>query len=272
MVKLYRPTTSGRRKASVLEGKIFTKSKPEKSLTSGKKNNAGRSRGKITIRHKGGGVKKLYRKIDFLQNKFDLVGKITSIEYDPNRSAFIGLVCWPDGEKRYILLQEGLKVGDKIISSNSQIEIKVGYRMPLKFIPTGTIVSNVEIIPGKGGQIARSAGTGVVVMGHEKGNTQLKLSSGEIRIVPSDCLASIGQISNVDHWLIRLGKAGRKRNKGIRPTVRGKAMNPPDHPHGGGEGHTPIGLVHPKTPWGKPALGVKTRKRKHTDKYIIKRR
>lgn len=271
-IKTYRPTTAGRRKASALESKIFTKKEPEKSLTSGKKTKAGRSGGKITVRHKGGGEKRLYRQIDFRQDKFDIPGKIVSIEYDPNRSAFIGLVQWPDGEKRYILLQEGLKVGDEIISSNSKLEIKVGYRMPLKFIPTGTIVSNVELIPGRGGQLARSAGAGVFVMGQEKGYTQLKLPSGEIRIVPDKCLASIGQISNIDNWLIRFGKAGRKRRKGIRPSVRGKAMNPREHPHGGGEGHTPIGLVHPKTPWGKPALGVKTRRRRHTDKFIIKRR
>ncbi len=272
-IKLYKPTTPSRRKATVLDRKILTQKEPEKSLTFGKKSKAGRSKGKITVRHRGGGAKRLYRKIDFRQDKFDIKGKIKSIEYDPNRSAFIALVVYPDGEKRYILAQEGLKVGDEILSSKSKIEIKVGNRMPLKFIPSGTIVSNVELFKGKGGEIARSAGSGAIVMGNEKGYTQLKLPSGEIRLIDEDCLASIGQMSNVDHWLIRWGKAGRKRKLGIRPSVRGKAMNPIDHPHGGGEGHTPIGLVHPKTLWGKPALGVKTRKKKKwSDRFIIKRR
>lgn len=271
-IKLYKPITAGRRKASVLARHIFTKKEPEKSLVYGMKRHVGRSAGKITTRHKGGGAKRLYRKIDFCQDKFDLPGKIVSIEYDPNRSGFIGLVCWPDGEKRYILLQDGLKTGDQILSSRSKIEIKTGNRLPLKFIPSGTIVSNIELIPGKGGQLMRSAGSGAIVMGQEKDFTQLKLASGEIRLVSGECLASIGQISNIDHNLVRFGKAGRKRRKGIRPSVRGKAMNPREHPHGGGEGHTPVGLVQPKTPWGKPALGVKTRKRKSTDKYIIKRR
>jgi large subunit ribosomal protein L2 len=271
-IRLYKPTTSGRRGASVLDKNIFTKSRPAKSLTYGRKRNVGRSGGKITIRHKGGGVKRLYREIDFQQNKFDLPGKIISIEYDPNRSCFIGLICWSGGEKRYILLQEGLKVGDQIISSRSEIEIKTGNRLSLKFIPTGTIISNIELIPGKGGQLVRSAGSSAIVMGQEKDFSQLKLASGEIRLISRECSASIGQMSNIDHYLVRLGKAGRKRKKGIRPRVRGKAMNPVDHPHGGGEGHCPIGLVHPKTPWGKTALGVKTRRRKLTNKYIIKRR
>jgi len=271
-IKLYKPTTSGRRKASALERKILTKKEPEKSLIKGKISKAGRALGKITVRHRGAGAKRLYREIDFHQDKFDILGKVKSIEYDPNRSAFIALISFPDGEKRYILAQEGLKVGDEILSSLSKIELKIGNRMPLKFIPTGTIVSNVELFKGRGGQMARAAGSGVVVMGSEKGYTQLKLPSGEIRLVPEDCLASIGQMSNVDRWLIRFGKAGRKRHLGIRPSVRGKAMSPVAHPHGGGEGQTPIGLVHPKTPWGKPALGIKTRKKKWSDRFIIKRR
>lgn len=271
-VKLYKPTTAGRRKASVLVRTIFTRKRPEKFLTKGKKSKAGRQAGKITVRHKGGGEKRLYREIDFRQDKFDLPGRIVSIEYDPNRSAFIALVVYPDGEKRYILAQEGLKVGDKIISSRSKLEIKIGYRLPLKFIPSGTIVSNVELTKGRGGQLAKAAGSSVTMMGLDKGYAQIKLPSGEIRLVPEDCLASIGQMSNVDHWLIRLGKAGRKRHLGIRPSVRGKAMSPRHHPHGGGEGHTPIGLVHPKTLWGKPALGVKTRRKKWSDRFIIKRR
>ncbi|MFN3301548.1 MAG: 50S ribosomal protein L2 [Patescibacteria group bacterium] len=272
-VKLYKPTTPGRRGASVLDKTVLTKKEPEKSLTKGMKKKAGRSAGQITVRHKGGGEKRLYRKIDFHQDKFDIPGKVVSIEYDPNRSAFIALIQYPDGEKRYILAQEGLKVGDEIISSRSKLEIKTGYRLPLKFIPPGTIVSNVELIKGRGGQIAKAAGTGAMVMGFDKGYAQIKLPSGEIRLVSEDCLASIGQMSNVDRWLIRIGKAGRKRHLGIRPSVRGKAMSPRHHPHGGGEGHTPIGLVHPKTLWGKPALGVKTRKKKKwSDRFIIKRR
>ncbi|MCX7778989.1 MAG: 50S ribosomal protein L2 [Patescibacteria group bacterium] len=271
-IKLYKPTTAGRRKATVLERKILTRKEPEKSLISGKKSKAGRSKGKITVRHRGGGAKKLYRQIDFYQDKFEIKGKIKSIEYDPNRSALIALVVYPDGEKRYILAQEGLKVGDEVLTSRSKIEQKIGYRMPLKFIPTGTIVSNIELFKGQGGQLARAAGSYATVMGSENGYTQIKLPSGEIRKVSEECLASIGQMSNIDHWLIRLGKAGRKRHLGIRPSVRGKAMSPRDHPHGGGEGHTPIGLKHPKTPWGKPALGVKTRKKKQSDKFIVKRR
>lgn len=272
-IKLYKPITPGLRKASVLDSKILTKKEPEKSLTSGKRSRAGRAQGKITVRHKGGGAKRLYRQIDFRQDKFEMPAKIKSLEYDPNRSALIALVFYPDGEKRYILAQEGLKINDEIISSQRKMEIKLGCRLPLKFIPTGTIVSNVELFKGRGGQLARAAGAGLTVMGSEKGYTQLKLPSGEIRLVSDDCLASIGQISNVDHRLVRWGKAGRKRHLGIRPSVRGKAMSPRHHPHGGGEGHSPIGLVHPKTLWGKPALGVKTRKKKKwSQRFIIKRR
>lgn len=271
-IKLYKPTTSGRRKASVIDNKVFSKTKSTKFLTFGFQRHVGRSGGTISIRHKGGGAKRLYRQIDFLQNKFDLPGTVKSVEYDPNRTCLIGLIQWPDGEKRYILLQEGLKVGDQIISSKSNIETKIGTRLPLKYISTGTVVSNIEIISGKGGQLVRSAGSGAVVMGHENEYAQLKMPSSEIRIVNKECLASIGQISNVDHGLVRIGKAGRKRNMGIRPSVRGKVMNPTDHPHGGGEGKQPIGLKYPKTPWGKHALGVKTRRRQSTNKYIIQRR
>lgn len=271
-IKLYRPTTSGRRKASVIDQRIFTKKNPEKSLTFGFKRNFGRSNGQITIRHKGGGAKRLFRQIDFKQDKFDFPGVIKAIEYDPNRTCLIGLIQWPDGEKRYFLLQEGLKVGDQMVTSKSNLEIKNGLRLPLKYIPAGTIVSNIEIMPGKGGQLVRSAGSGAMMMGQEGSHVQLKMPSTEIRIVNQECLASVGQVSNVDHGLVRIGKAGRKRNMGIRPSVRGKVMNPVDHPHGGGEGKQPIGLKYPKTLWGKHALGVKTRRRKSTNKYIVQRR
>jgi len=271
-IKLYKPTTPGRRKASVIDQRVFTRKKPEKKLTFGFKRNVGRARGTITVRHKGGGAKRLYREIDFRQNKFDIPGKITSIEYDPNRTCFIGLIVWPDGDKRYVLLQEGLKVGDQVVYSKSAIELKIGNRLSLKHIPTGTFVSNAELLPGKGGQLARSAGTSLIVMGQEKDYMQLKMPSGEIRLVNKECLASIGRMSNIEHSLVRIGKAGRTRRMGIRPSVRGKVMNPREHPHGGGEGKQPIGLKYPKTPWGKHALGVKTRKRKSTNKYIVQRR
>jgi large subunit ribosomal protein L2 len=271
-IKLYQPTTSGRRKASVIDSKVFSKHHPEKSLTSGFHRHFGRSGGKISIRHKGGGAKRLFRQIDFKQNKFDFPGIIKSVEYDPNRTCFIGLVQWPDGDKKYILLQEGLKVGDQIVSSKSNLEMKTGIRIPLKYIPSGTVVSNIEMVPGRGGQMVRSAGSGAIVMGQEGEYVQLKMPSSEIRLLNKECLASFGQISNIDHSLVRIGKAGRKRNMGIRPSVRGKVMNPVDHPHGGGEGKQPIGLKYPKTKWGKHALGVKTRMRKSTNKYILQRR
>lgn len=273
MLKVYKPTTAGRRGTSKVETSALTKKEPEKKLTKYLKEKAGRSAGKITVRHKGGGVKRLYRKVDFKQNKYDIPAKVEALEYDPNRSAWIALICFSDGEKRYILAPQDLKVGDKILFSKNKIEAKPGNRMPLKYIPTGYFVHNIELSPGTGGKIVRAAGTGAVLMTLEKGLAQLKLPSGEIRLVSENCLASVGQVSNPDWRLVRWGKAGRMRLRGIRPSVRGKAMNPVDHPHGGGEGHCPIGLVHPKTPWGKPALGVKTRKKgKWSDKYILKRR
>jgi large subunit ribosomal protein L2 len=273
MIKIYRPTTPSRRKTSIVITKELTKKRPEKSLIKIKKKKSGRSYGKITIRHRGGEEKRFYRIIDFKRNKFDMEATVIALEYDPNRSAWIALLEYEDKEKRYIIAPNELKVGDKIISSKSQIEIKVGNCLPLKYIPTGIFIYNIELQPEKGGEIVRSAGTTTFIQSIEGKYAQLKMPSKEIRLVLKECLATIGQVSNLDHNNIRIGKAGRKRHIGIRPGVRGKAMNPVDHPHGGGEGNCPIGLKHPKTPWGKPALGVKTRnKKKWNNKLIIQRR
>jgi len=274
MLKVYKPTTPGRRQTSVVDTSALTKKRPEKSLTIYLRDKAGRNnQGQVTLRHQGGGLKNLYRQIDFRQNKFDIPAKVMALEYDPNRTAWIALIYFKDGEKRYILAPHELKVGDMVISSKNQLEAKPGNRMPLKYIPTAYLVHNIELTPGEGGKMARSAGSGAVLMTIEGGYAQLKLPSGEIRIVSENSLASVGQLSNPDWHLVRWGKAGRMRLRGIRPSVRGKAMNPCDHPHGGGEGHQPIGLVHPKTPWGKTALGVKTRnKKKWSSKFILKRR
>ncbi len=273
-IKIYKPTTAGRRNSSVDDFKDITAKKPEKSLIIIKKKNSGRnSSGKITVRHKGGGARRYYRIIDFKRDKFDIPAKVLSIEYDPNRSSRIALLQYIDGEKRYIIAPIGLEVGKKIISSRQNADIVSGNAMPLEKIPVGTFIYNIELIPGKGGEIARSAGTGVQLMGIEGKYAQIKMPSGEVRLVQKECIAVIGQVSNPDYRLIRWGKAGRKRHLGIRPSVRGKAMNPVDHPHGGGEGRNPIGLKNPKTPWGKPALGVKTRnKKKKSSKFIIYRR
>jgi large subunit ribosomal protein L2 len=251
----------------------ITKNKPEKSLITIKKKTGGRNvQGKITVRHRAGGHKKYLRKIDFKRDKFDIEGQIKSIEYDPNRQARIALVVYQDGEKRYIIAPTQLKVNDKVISSQKKVTIKIGNAMPLQYIPIGTMVYNIELVPGKGAQIVRSAGTQAKLMAVEGKYAQLKLPSTEIRLVPKQCLATIGQASNPEARHLKIGKAGRKRHMGIKPTVRGKAMNPVDHPHGGGEGSQPIGLKHPKTPWGKAALGAITRKKKASDKLIIKRR
>ena len=273
-IKVYKPTTSGRRKSSVQTFKDITKKKPEKSLIVPIKRKAGRgSGGKISVRHRGGGAKRFYRIIDFKQDKFDLPATVETIEYDPNRNARIALIKYGDGEKKYIIVPIDLKIGDTIISSQNRTEIKTGNRMPLEHIPVGSMIYNIELIPGKGAQLARGAGTSVQLMGVEGKFAQLKLPSTEIRLVSKNCLASLGQVSNPDYRHIRWGKAGRVRHRGFRPSVRGKAMNPCDHPHGGGEGSNPIGLKHPKTPTGKPALGVKTRKKeKVSNKLIIKRR
>lgn len=273
-IKVYKPTTPARRKTSVVVNKELSKKGPEKSLLKKRKQNAGRNnQGRITVRHKGGGAKRMIRIIDFKRDKFDVVAKVESIEYDPNRNAFIALLFYVDGEKRYIIAPEKLKAGDKIKSSQKAITIKPGNAMPLKRIPTGTSIYNVEMMPGKGGQLARSAGNGIILTSLYDGKAQLKLPSGEIRLVPETCMATIGVPSNAEYRNVRIGKAGRKRHMGIRPTVRGKVMNPVDHPHGGGEGSNPIGMKHPKTYKGKPAYGIKTRKKNNpSNKFIVKRR
>jgi len=251
---------------------ILTKKKPEKRLLLPLKKRAGRGvSGRITVRHRGRGVKRLYRIIDFGQEKLGISAKVIALEYDPNRTAFLALLEYQDGEKRYRLAPKDLKVGDEIICQESA-EIKIGNRMKLKNIPVGTPVYNIELEPGKGGKLVRGAGTSAKVLAKEGAFCHLEMPSKEIRKISSECFASIGQVSHPGKRFEKIGKAGRRRLRGWRPTVRGTAMNPPDHPHGGGEGKTPIGLLHPKTPWGKPALGVKTRKRKWTEKYIIKRR
>lgn len=273
-IKKVKPTTPGRRGMSFDDFSDITKTEPEKNLIIFRKQKSGRnSQGKITIRHRGGGARRYTRIIDFKRDKFDIPAKVFSIEYDPNRGARIALLHYKDGEKRYIISPVDLKVGSEIISSKKKIEIKIGNAMPIKYIPAGISVYNIELVPGKGAIIARGAGNSVNVMGTEDRHTQIKMPSGEIRLIKKDCLCTAGQASNPDKRHIKIGKAGRKRHMGIRPTVRGTAMNPVDHPHGGGEGNQPIGLKHPKTPWGKPALGVKTRKKgKQSDKLIIKRR
>jgi len=273
-IKIVKPTTAGRRQATFDDFSDITKTEPEKKLIKIKKKSGGRNnQGKITIRHRGGGAKRYLRQIDFYRDKFDIPAKVAAIEYDPNRGARIALLHYKDGSKRYIIAPIDLTIGSEIISSNKPIEIKSGNALPLKYIPAGLAVYNVELTPGRGGKIARGAGNAVYVMGREDDYTQVKMPSGEIRLIKSDSLCTIGQVSNPDKRQIKIGRAGRTRLLGIRPTVRGKAMNPVDHPHGGGEGNQPIGLKHPKTPWGKPALGVKTRKKgKYSDKLIIQRR
>ena len=272
-IKSYKPTTNGRRGMTTLVNEEITKTTPEKSLVVTIKKSGGRNnQGKITVRHHGGGAKRKYRIIDFKRNKDGVVGTVASIEYDPNRSANIALINYADGEKRYILAPKGLKVGMKV-ESGENTDIKVGNALPLANIPEGTLVHNIELKPGKGGQMTRSAGASVQVLGHEGAYTLLRLTSGEVRKVLSTCRATIGEVGNADYELVNYGKAGRKRHMGIRPTVRGSVMNPNDHPHGGGEGRAPIGRKNPMTPWGKPALGYKTRdKKKASNKLIIRRR
>ncbi len=272
-IKTYKPYTASRRNMTGSAFTEITKSEPEKSLVVRVKNTAGRnSYGKITVRHIGGGHKKLYRIIDFKRNKDGIPAKVTGIEYDPNRSANIALLTYADGEKRYILAPEGLTDGDTVISGEN-VEIKVGNCLPLRNIPTGSNVHNIEMKPGKGGQMVRAAGNAAQLMAKEGKFATLRLPSGEMRMVPIDCRATIGTVGNGDHELVKIGKAGRKRHMGIRPTVRGSVMNPNDHPHGGGEGRAPIGRPSPMTPWGKPALGLKTRKKKkHSNKYIVRSR
>lgn len=272
-VKIYNPTSAGRRLSSVDAFEDITKTDPEKSLITIKKKKSGRSGGKITVRHQGGGARRYLRKVDFLRDKFDIPAKVLAIEYDPNRTARLALLQYKDGEKRYIIAPFGLQVGEEIVSSKNKIEIKIGNRMPIEFIPVGTMIHNIEIQPGKGGILARGAGMGVQLLAVEGAYAQIKLPSKEVRIAKKECMATVGEVGAKDRRLIRWGKAGRMRHRGIRPTVRGKAMNPVDHPHGGGEGLSPIGLKYPKTKWGKHALGVKTRRpNKWSDKFIIKRR
>jgi large subunit ribosomal protein L2 len=271
-IKAYRPTSPGRRGMSGYTFDEITKDKPEKSLLVAKNKKAGRNfRGIITVRHRGGGEKRQLRIIDFKRDKTDIPGRVAAIEYDPNRSARIALIFYVDGEKRYILAPVGLNVGDTVMSGNNA-EIKPGNAMPMRSMPTGTEIHNIEVQKGRGGQIVRSAGTSAQLMVKEGEYALIRLPSGEIRRVRSECIATIGQVGNLEHQTISLGKAGRKRHMGWRPTVRGSAMSPRDHPHGGGEGRTPIGMPGPKTPWGKPALGYKTRKPKASDKMIVKRR
>ncbi len=271
-IKTYKPTTPGRRKMSTLVNEEITKSTPEKSLLTTIKKNSGRNnQGKITVRHQGGGVKRKYRIIDFKRNKLEVPGTVASIEYDPNRTANIALINYADGEKRYIIAPKGLEVG-MTIEAGANADIKVGNALPIMSIPVGTMIHNIELRPGKGGELARSAGTSAQILGREGKYVMIRLSSGEQRKVLGTCMATIGEVGNEDASLVRIGKAGRKRHIGIRPTVRGSVMNPNDHPHGGGEGRAPVGRKAPMTPWGKPALGLKTRKKKQSDKFIVRRR
>ena len=273
-IKTYKPYTPARRgmTVSAFDG-VDKKAKPERSLLETLKKNSGRnSYGRITVRHRGGGNRRKYRIIDFKRQKFDVPGTVKTLEYDPNRSAFIALIEYQDGEKRYIIAPNGLKVGDTVVASPSA-DIKPGNALPLANIPTGTFIHNVELYPGKGAQLARAAGNMAQLMAKENNMALLRLPSGELRNVPVNCMATIGQVGNVDHENVKIGKAGRKRNMGWRPTVRGSVMNPNDHPHGGGEGKSPVGRPGPVTPWGKPALGYKTRAHHNrSDKFIVRRR
>lgn len=272
-IKTFNPTTPSRRNMSVLSYKGLSKVKPEKSLLEKVKKNAGRnSYGRITVRHQGGGNKQKYRIIDFKRQKLDMPATVLTLEYDPNRSANIALVQYEDGVKTYILAPEGLNIGDKVVSSK-EADIKPGNCLPVEFIPVGTMIHNIELYPGKGAQLVRSAGVAAQLMAKENGKAQVRLPSGEVRFIRLECKATIGVVGNSDHSNVQLGKAGRTRHMGIRPTVRGSVMNPCDHPHGGGEGKSPIGRPSPVTPWGKPAMGYKTRKKNHrTDKQIVRRR
>ena len=272
-IRVLKSNTNGQRNMSYLSSKEITKSSPEKSLVVTKKKNSGRNnQGKITVRHHGGGVKQKYRLIDFKRVKDGITAIVSSIEYDPNRSANIALITYKDGVKAYILAPKGLNVGD-IVESGAKVDVKTGNTMEIMNIPVGTVIHNIELRPGKGGQLARSAGTSAQILGREGKYVLIRLSSGETRMILGTCRATIGTIGNEDYGLVKVGKAGRTRHMGIRPTVRGSVMNPNDHPHGGGEGRAPIGRSGPMTPWGKPALGLKTRKnKKESNKYIVTRR
>ena len=271
-IRNYKPTTPGRRKMSTLINEEITTNTPEKSLVVTMRKNGGRNnQGKITVRHQGGGVKRKYRIIDFKRNKLNVPGSVASIEYDPNRTANIALINYADGEKRYIIAPKGLVVG-QTIEAGENADIKVGNALPIMNIPVGTMIHNIELRPGKGGELARSAGSSAQILGREGNYVMIRLSSGEQRKVLGTCMATVGEVGNEDSSLVKVGKAGRKRHMGIRPTVRGSVMNPNDHPHGGGEGRAPVGRKAPMTPWGKPALGLKTRKKKQSDKFIVRRR
>ena len=272
-IKVYKPTINSMRNKSVTDYSGLSKVAPEKSLLAPLKKHSGRnSYGRITVRHRGGGNRRKYRVIDFKRQKFGVEGIVATLEYDPNRSAFIALVEYTDGEKAYIIAPEGLKVGDKVVAG-PDADIKPGNALPLKNIPVGTFIHNIELYPGRGAQLARSAGNMAQLMAKENGMALLRLPSSELRNVPENCMATVGQVGNTDHENVKIGKAGRKRNMGWRPTVRGSVMNPCDHPHGGGEGKSPVGRPGPVTPWGKPALGYKTRKKhKQSDKLIVRRR
>ncbi|NLM37521.1 MAG: 50S ribosomal protein L2 [Firmicutes bacterium] len=270
-IKKYKPTSPGRRFVSVSSFEEITKTKPEKSLLEPLRKTGGRNaQGRVTVRHRGGGHKRMYRRIDFKRDKFGIPAKVAAIEYDPNRTARIALLHYADGEKRYIIAPDGLQVGDTVVSG-PEADIKVGNALPLANIPTGTVIHNLELVKGAGGQLVKSAGVGAQLMAKEGEYAHVRLPSGEVRLIRLECMATIGQVGNIDHENITIGKAGRKRWLGIRPTVRGVVMNPVDHPHGGGEGRSPIGRA-PVTPWGKPALGHRTRKKKPSDRLIIKRR
>ena len=272
-IRVYKPMTAGTRQRSVLTSEEITKKAPEKSLTVTKKKTNGRNnQGKITVRHRGGGVKRKYRLIDFKRRKDGITAIVTAIEYDPNRSANIALITYKDGEKAYIIAPKGLTVGT-VIESGENVDIKVGNALPIMNIPVGTVIHNIELKPGKGASLARSAGASAQILGREEKYVLIRLGSGETRRILGTCRATIGVVGNEDYSLVKIGKAGRTRHKGFRPTVRGSVMNPNDHPHGGGEGRAPIGRRGPMTPWGKPALGYKTRKnKKESDKYIVTRR
>lgn len=271
-IRNYKPTTPGRRKMSALINEEITTSTPEKSLLVTMKKNGGRNnQGKITVRHHGGGEKRKYRIIDFKRNKLNVPGTVASIEYDPNRTANIALINYADGEKRYIIAPKGLTVG-MTVEAGENADIKVGNALPIMNIPVGTMIHNIELRPGKGGELARAAGSSAQILGREGNYVMIRLSSGEQRKVLGTCKATVGEVGNEDSSLVKVGKAGRSRHMGIRPTVRGSVMNPNDHPHGGGEGRAPVGRKAPMTPWGKPALGLKTRKKKQSDKFIVRRR
>lgn len=270
-VKIYRPTSPGRRDMSVSTFEDITRTEPERSLLTPLKQKGGRNnRGVVTVRHRGGGHKRRYRIIDFKRDNFGVPGRVDSIEYDPNRSARIALIVFDNGEKRYILVPAGIQVGDTIMAG-PDAEIRPGNALPIRFIPLGTLIHNIELYPGRGGQLVRSAGNAAQLVAKDDPMSQVRLPSGEVRYIDLNCLATVGQVSNPDHANIKMGKAGRKRWLGRRPTVRGVAMDPASHSHGGGEGRSPVGMPGPKTPWGKPALGKKTRRNKRTEKFIVRR-